>query len=103
MFHLLLKYDCQGFGLCPLGEIINCNDGKLDLTLHHREWPDYINAPLGKWPKAEEWDLLFHRAVDHAGILLAIFLLLRGGMVTSQEFCTRKVVVSHKWRQTDDA
>ena len=76
MLHLHLGYGWQGFGLCPLGEIINCDDGILDLTLRYREWPDYFDTPLSKWLRVEDWGLLLCRAVDHVDVPLAFVILL---------------------------
>ena len=33
--YLLLGYGCQRLGLGSLGEVINCDNSKLDLTLGH--------------------------------------------------------------------
>ena len=54
IFHLFLGHGRQWLYLGPFGELVHYNNGKLDLTLCHWEWPDQVDAPLSERPWADD-------------------------------------------------
>ncbi|KAB2610827.1 hypothetical protein D8674_018859 [Pyrus ussuriensis x Pyrus communis] len=53
VFYFCLSNSCQGFYFGPLCEVVNCNDGIMDLALPHKHWTYQIKSPLGEEPRAD--------------------------------------------------